>query len=133
MAFNTVTRHWHVWKTAWQAERTVVPSAVHSRRAAEFLPAVLEIQQAPPSPIGRAILWTIMAVFLFAGLWASFGWIDIVATAQGKIIASGYSKVIQPYETGVIAAIHVLDGQVVKKGDVLIELDPTQNRGVQLD
>jgi hemolysin D len=128
MAFNTVTRHWQVWKTAWLAERTVVPGVVPSRRAAEFLPAVLEIQQAPPSPIGRAILWTIMAVFLFAVLWASFGWIDIVATAQGKITPSGYSKVIQPYETGVIAAIHVLDGQVVKKGDVLIELDPTQNR-----
>lgn len=94
----------------------------------EFLPAVLEIQQAPPSPIGRAILWTIMAVFAGAVLWATVGWIDIVATGQGKIIPSGYSKVIQPYETGVITAIHVQDGQVVKKGDVLIELDPTQNR-----
>ncbi len=128
MAFKTVMRHWHVWKTAWQTERAVVPGVVGSRGAAEFLPAVLEIQQTPPSPIGRAILWTIMAVFSFAGLWATIGWIDIVATAQGKIIASGYSKVIQPYETGVIAAIHVQDGQVVKKGDVLIELDPTQNR-----
>jgi len=89
---------------------------------------VLEIQQAPPSPIGRAILWTIMAVFASAVLWATFGWIDIVATAQGKIIPSGYSKVIQPYETGVITAIYVQDGQVVKKGDTLIDLDPTQNR-----
>ncbi|MCS6897563.1 MAG: HlyD family type I secretion periplasmic adaptor subunit, partial [Nitrospira sp.] len=61
-------------------------------------------------------------------LWATFGWIDIVATASGKIIPSGHSKVIQPYETGVIAAIHVQDGQVVRKGDVLIELDPTLNR-----
>jgi hemolysin D len=89
---------------------------------------VLEIQQAPPSPIGRAILWTILAVFTAGALWATFGWIDIVATAQGKIIPSGYSKTIQPYETGVIAAIHVQDGQTVKKGDVLIELDPTINR-----
>jgi len=89
---------------------------------------MLEVQQSPPSPIGRAILWTIMAVFTSAVLWATFGRIDIVATAQGKIIPSGYSKVIQPYEAGVIAAIHVQDGQVVRKGDVLIELDPTQNR-----
>ncbi len=133
MVFGAMARHWAVWKAAWQTEKGagalgpgfLTPS---SRRAAEFLPAVLEIQQAPPSPIGRAILWMIMAVFTSAVLWASFGWIDIVATAQGKIIASGYSKVIQPYETGVIAAISVLDGQVVKKGDVLIELDPTQNR-----
>jgi hemolysin D len=51
-----------------------------------------------------------------------------VATAQGKIIPSGYSKIIQPYEAGVIAAIHVQDGQVVQKGEVLIELDRTLNR-----
>lgn len=94
----------------------------------EFLPAVLEIQQTPPSPIGRAILWTILAVFTAGVSWATFGWIDIVATAQGKIIPSGYSKVIQPYETGVIVAIHVQDGQAVRKGDVLIDLDPTQNQ-----
>jgi hemolysin D len=60
--------------------------------------------------------------------WATFGWIDIVATAQGKIIPSGYSKVIQPYEAGVIAAIHVQNGQLVKRGDVLIDLDATLHR-----
>ena len=128
MAFGMIARHWTVWKAAWQAESNRQVGAVPTGRSAEFLPAVLEIQQAPPSPIGRAILWTILAVFTSGALWATFGWIDIVATAQGKIIPSGYSKTIQPYETGVIAAIHVQDGQTVKKGDVLIELDPTINR-----
>lgn len=94
----------------------------------EFLPAVLEIQHTPPSPIGRALLWTMLAVFTTAGVWASVGRIDIVTTAQGKIIPSGYSKLIQPYEAGVIASIHVQDGQVVKQGEVLIELDATLNR-----
>lgn len=125
---RTLSRHWAVWKAAWRAESSQELGTVPSGRATEFLPAVLEIQQAPPSPIGRAITWTIIAVFTAGMLWATFGWIDIVATAQGKIIASGYSKIIQPYETGVIASIHVLDGQVVKRGEVLIELDPTQNR-----
>ena len=129
MAFGALSRHWTVWKAAWQAEShqpsgTVVPTG----RAAEFLPAVLEIQQTPPSPIGRALIWTIVAAFTAAVLWASFGRIDIVATAQGKIIPSGYSKIVQPYETGVIAAIHVQDGQTVQRGDVLIELDATLNR-----
>ncbi len=129
MAFGSLSRHWTVWKAAWQAESShrtggVVPGG----RAAEFLPAVLEIQQVPPSPIGRALLWTILASFTAGVLWATFGWIDIVATAQGKIIPSGYSKMIQPYEAGVIASIHVQDGQVVKQGEVLIELDSTLNR-----
>lgn len=128
MAFGALSRHWTVWKAAWQAESSRLPGTTSGGHATEFLPAVLEIQQAPPSPIGRAILWTIVAVFASGALWAALGWIDIVATAPGKIIASGYSKTIQPYETGVIAAIHVQDGQPVKKGEVLIELDATLNR-----
>lgn len=121
-------RHWTVWKAAWQEESSRPLGAVAGGRATEFLPAVLEIQETPPSPIGRAILWTILALFISGSVWATFGWIDIVATAQGKIIASGYSKTLQPFEAGVITAIHVQDGQSVRKGDVLIELDPTLNR-----
>ena len=121
-------RWWEVWSTAWEAERRQTATAPASGRSVEFLPAALEIQVAPPSPIGRAILWTIMALLTVSVVWASVGQIDIVATAQGKIIPNGYSKVVQPYETGVIAAIRVQDGQVVKQGEVLIEMDPTQNQ-----
>lgn len=129
MTFGMFGRHWTVWKAAWREESNQpADSVVFIRPAMEFLPAVLEIQQAPPSPVGRAVLWTILAAVTAAVLWTMFGWIDIVATAQGKIIPSGYSKIIQPYETGVIASIHVQDGQTVKQGDVLIELDATVHR-----
>jgi hemolysin D len=110
----------------------------------EFLPAALEIQEAPPSPVGRAVAWTIMAVCVMAVLWASLSTIDIVAVAQGKIIPSEYSKVVQPLDSGVVTAIHVHNGTEVKKGDVLITLDPTvpradrerlehEHQGVRLD
>ncbi len=90
-----------------------------------FLPAALEIVETPPSPIGRAIGVTVICLFCLALAWASFGTVDIVATAPGKIIPTGRTKVIQPFETGVVRAIHVRDGQSVKAGDLLIELDPT--------
>ena len=90
-----------------------------------FLPAALEIVETPPSPTRRAIGATIIALFCLTLLWATLGTVDIVATAPGKIIPSGRTKVIQPFETGVVSAIHVRDGQSVKAGDVLIELDPT--------
>ncbi|MBR0801660.1 HlyD family type I secretion periplasmic adaptor subunit [Bradyrhizobium jicamae] len=93
----------------------------------EFLPAALEIVETPPSPIGRAIAATVIAVFCVALSWACWGKIDIVASAPGKIVPSGRSKVVQPFETGVVHAIHVHDGSNVKAGDVLIELDPTMN------
>ena len=92
-----------------------------------FLPAALEVVETPPSPIGRAIGVTIVGLFALALAWACLGTIDIVATAPGKIIPSGRSKVVQPFEIGVVRAIHVHDGQSVKQGDVLIELDPTMN------
>jgi hemolysin D len=92
-----------------------------------FLPAALEIVETPPSPIGRAIIYTVIAVVVAALAWASIGTVDIVAVAPGKIIPSGRTKTIQPFETGVVRAIHVRDGQAVQTGDVLIELDPTMN------
>jgi hemolysin D len=92
-----------------------------------FLPAALEIVETPASPVGRAVAATIIAIFCFSVAWASFSHIDIVASASGKIIPSGGTKVIQPFEMGIVRAIHVRDGQQVRAGDVLVELDPTIN------
>jgi hemolysin D len=100
-----------------------------ARRPAEreFLPAALEILETPASPVGRAIAFTIILFFAVAIAWASLGKIDIIATAPGKIVPSGRTKVVQPFETGVVRAIHVRDGQRVTAGEVLIELDATIN------
>lgn len=109
------------------------PRAEIRRREAEiaFLPAALEIAETPPSPAGRAIAASIIAVFCVAVAWASLGSVDIVATSTGKIVPGGRTKLIQPFETGVVRAVHVRDGQTVKAGDVLIELDPTMTEADQ--
>jgi hemolysin D len=69
----------------------------------------------------------IIALFGITLLWASLGTVDIVAVAPGKVIPNGRTKIIQPFEAGVVRAIHIHDGSAVKAGDVLIELDPTIN------
>jgi hemolysin D len=112
------------------AEKVVkFPSRPRQRRDYEtaFLPAALEVVETPPSPIGRAIGASIILLFCTALAWASLGKVDVVATAPGKIVVNGRTKVIQPAETGVVRAIYVRDGATVKAGDVLIELDPTIN------
>jgi hemolysin D len=105
------------------------PEAPLRRRDYElaFLPAALEITETPPSPTRRIVGVTIIALFCAALGWASLGTTDIVAMAPGKIVPSGRTKIIQPFETGVVRAIHVQDGQSVKAGDVIIELDPTMS------
>jgi hemolysin D len=91
----------------------------------EFLPAALEIIETPASPAGRAIGGSIILFFGLALAWATIGHVELVATAPGEIVQSGRTKVIQPLEIGTVRAIRVHDGQSVKAGHVLIELDPT--------
>ena len=103
------------------------PAPERRRDELAFLPAALEIVETPPSPTGRTISATIILLFCAALVWSWWGTIDVVASATGKIVPSGRTKVIQPFETGVVRSIRVQDGQGVKAGDVLIELDPTVN------
>lgn len=90
----------------------------------QFLPAVLEIQETPPSPIGRGIAWVIIGLLLSALAWALLGHTDIVVVAPGRIVPSGHVKLIQPLEIGRVRAIHVGEGEAVEAGTLLIELDP---------
>jgi hemolysin D len=91
----------------------------------EFLPPLLEIQETPPSPLKRAVLWTIVALVVALVTWASVGEISVVATAPGKFIPDGRVKEVQPLESSIVKAIHVKEGQFVHQGDLLLELDPT--------
>lgn len=98
-------------------------SVLSERDIYEFMPAAIEIEKTPASPVGRVILYAIVLLFVIAVLWATFGKIDIVAVAQGKVVPSERVKVIQPLETAVIELIHVKEGQSVNAGDPLVTLN----------
>lgn len=90
----------------------------------EFLPHLLEIEATPPSRHERWTLWVIVAAIAVFLAWSIFSHIDVVATAPGRLIPDGRVKVIQPAETSIVKEIHVREGQHVKEGDLLVELDP---------
>ena len=92
----------------------------------EFKPLLVEIDEEPQNPLGRIIFWIIMAAILFFALWMYFGKVDVVITARGKVIPRGEIKVVQPLTTGVINKILVKEGDFVRQGQVLMELDPSQ-------
>jgi len=89
----------------------------------QFLPAAEEIVETPPSPFGRVVLWLITALLMVAIAWSYFGKLDIIAPATGKIMPEGSIKTVQPASPGVVTEIKVSEGQKVKKGDLLIQLD----------
>ena len=88
------------------------------------MPAVLEIVETPPSPAGRIMVWTIITLIVVAIAWAIIGHTDEVAIAPGKLIPTGYVKIVQAEDKGSVKKIYVHDGQRVKQGEVLLEFDP---------
>jgi len=97
----------------------------HTKDRHEFKPLLVEIEDRPLNPLGRMLLWTIVAFMVLGGLWLFFAKIDIVVSARGKIIPYGEIKVLQPIETGVISKLLVKEGELVHKGQVLMEIDPS--------
>lgn len=119
---DLINRYRQAWRHSWQ-NRKAMDAPARLSHEVQFLPAALALQEQPVHPAPRYTQWTIMAFAALTLLWACVGEIDVVATASGKIVPSGKSKVIQPSEVAVVKAIHVYDGQQVKVGDLLIELD----------
>ena len=123
MRFEPLRRHLAVWQASLATERARPKTAKRNNDELAFLPAVLEVIESPPSPVGRASLWAIMALVSIALAWACIGQLDIHATAQGRIIPGGKTKSVAPSEVGSVAEILVADGQHVEEGQVLVRLD----------
>jgi hemolysin D len=115
-------RYMRVVRASW-CVRAELSAGARTPLERQFLPAALEILETPAPALPRAILWAILSAAVFALLWASLGRIDLVAVAPGKVIAADKAKLIQPVETAVVKRILVADGQTVKAGQVLIELE----------
>ena len=73
----------------------------------------------------RLILWTIIGVTTFGIIWASVAKIEHAVPAQGKLEPQNAVKEVQSPVSGVVTEILVKDGQRVKKGDLLLKLEPT--------
>lgn len=89
----------------------------------DFSPALLRIQSKPPNPLGQKVVWVLMAFLGALLLWAIFGKLDIVAIAEGKLIPQSYVKIVQPAEAGIVKDIRVREGESVKAGQILMQMD----------
>ena len=121
---NAVARLWGIVRSTLADEKMRAKGLVRTEEIS-FLPAAMEIVEQPISPTARTTTWVLLIGLLITFLWLTFGRIDVVASAQGRLIPVDNVKIIQSAEAGVVRAILVRDGQHVRKGQTLIELDPT--------
>jgi hemolysin D len=112
---NTFARYWK--------NRNQLGGDLFKEHEAEFLPAALEIQEKPISPTLRVTAKVLILLILVLVGWSVLGTMDIVVNATGEIIPHDRTKTIASVETASVRALHVVEGQTVKKGDLLIELD----------
>ena len=113
-----------IFLDSW-SQRQALDSVPRLRHEYEFLPATLALQETPVHPAPQIFMRLIILFCVLLIVWSIFGKLDVVASSTGKIVPDSRSKVIQPFEIASVHAIHVTDGQIVKAGDNLIELDAT--------
>lgn len=119
-----IAGYWHGRQLRRQ-QRVDRRCVVRRKDEAAFLPALLAIQEAPVSPTACWTAWIIMALIVTVVIGSVIGQVEIIVNAQGQVIPQSYSKTIAPVETGRVVALLVHNGQHVKAGQLLVQLDPS--------
>lgn len=94
-----------------------------SPEALDFAPGLLSIQESPPARLPHAVMYTVGVLFVILLLWAIFGKLDIIASAEGRLVPETYIKIVQPSDAGIVQEILVKEGEQVKQGQVLMRMD----------
>jgi len=100
----------------------------------DFIPPILEIIERPAHRGGKVIIYSVFLLLITVVLWACIAKTDIVVNAAGSVVPEGDVITIKSYLSGTIEEICVMDGQSVKKGDVLVRLNSdTETDTAQLE
>lgn len=82
--------------------------------------------QEPPLPKSSVIIWIVGIGLLVLLTWAWLFKLEEVSTGTGKVIPSSKEQVIQSLEGGILTKLNVKEGEIVERGQILAQLDPTR-------
>lgn len=91
----------------------------------EFQSPTLTLISAPAPFSARMTMWLITSFVVLSLILFALVPIDRIVSTSGVILAQSPNVIVQPLETAIVRKILVRDGQLVKKGELLAELDPT--------
>jgi hemolysin D len=91
----------------------------------EFQPDAVEVEERSPPILTHYMMYAMVTLMALLILWSCIATMDKVVTTTGKLVTDSPHIVLQPLETSIIRTVAVKAGQSVKKGDVLLTLDPT--------
>lgn len=101
------------------------PAPVVAREALPFQSDASMIENAPTPLAARATIWILGLALASVVVWASLAQLDRVVTTRGRLVTTTPKLVVQPLEIAVVRRILVTPGEIVRKDQVLAELDPT--------
>lgn len=93
---------------------------------AEFMSDLRSAVMRGPRVSASILFLSIVAFFVGAVYWASVATLDEVTTGEGRVIPSSQIQVLQNLEGGILAKIHVREGEIVEQSQVLLTIDDTQ-------
>lgn len=99
-----------------------------SQDSRNFSPRLLAVMEKPPAPLSRVVLNILLLLLALIILWTFFGKLDIVARAEGKLIPKTRLQVVQPLDGGRVAEIRIEEGELVKKGQILVVMNDSISR-----
>mgnify|MGYP003334782830 FL=1 len=88
------------------------------------LSQALELEEKPDNRYLRLSLYVLGGIALIFFPWAALTPITQVVHASGEVVPQGDVNVIQHLEGGIVAKVNVTDGEEVRQGQVLLELNP---------
>ena len=123
-----------LFKIIEQSEKVLSPVIDRLNLFKKYQPAdandwksqVQEVTQSQKPIQARVILYVIVLLFICLIVWAGFAKVDEITRGEGKVIPSQQMQVIQSVDGGVVEEVLVQEGDHVKKGDLLIRIDPTR-------
>jgi len=97
-----------------------------SRKLTEKKDALKPQAFEPPLPRTSLFIWIICIGLLVLLIWAWLFKLEEVSTGTGKVIPSSKEQTIQSLEGGILTKLYVHEGEIIQKGQILAQLDPTR-------